>query len=273
MMISLILLLTMTVGWAVNAATPNQVRMQLGEQDGVNAVLTIDEPHLVRNQPVVVTLEISNSGLNAVTINLGPNRVGALRFSLTGSSGRKIILEPIRQDGFAGGGSIVIPGHAKYTQRIVLNEWHRFTDPGTYSVSLIAPIGASTRNAPLTFEISGEDPALLRDLSEKLLSSLKHSRSFEDASVTATALCWVTDPIASPYQEAALSSTSMVDGVMIRTLRNIGGPQSAEVLINAMRAKPTADWILSAKSALETIGATTKDIRLRKRIRFVLGSM
>jgi hypothetical protein len=62
----------------------------------------------------------------------------------------------------------------------------------------------------------------------------------------------------------------MVETVIINTLRGIGGIHSAEVLIGAIRAQPEADWVASAKSALQSIDAATSDPKVKRRIRSIL---
>ena len=99
-----------------------------------------------------------------------------------------------------------LPRAGSHSQQIILDNWHKFTEPGPYRVALEILYSHCARQE-LRFEITPEDLDRLKSVSNELMDAIeKNKNHYAKAADAAKAVAQVHNPIAVPYLTKALES-------------------------------------------------------------------
>lgn len=257
--------------------TPNQDNSKTGNNVQISFSLVYSQ--IVLHQPIILTFSIQNKLEKSISLDLGENFKEGFLFTIIFPDGRISRLPQLKSEGIARTGNLLLKPKDTYTQEILLNEWTEFPTTGKYVVggqlaNFIKTDAGETVIVDSSFsigiEIQPENAADLKKFCDRLFERLIQSKGYAEAAEAALTLSYVKDPVAVPFLQEALMSNKMVESVIINSLRDRGGAESVEVLIDAMNRKPNSEMVMQAKSALNWIDAHTADATLKAKIKQAL---
>ncbi len=169
-----------------------------------------------------------------------------------------------RKQGIAFFGKVhLLPGES-YSQVLVLNEWFKFEELGTYRVDIrllssVQSGGSVLANSSFSgrLEMLDRSPEKLDATCNDLMARLGAARSYKESSELALALSYVADPIAIPYLEKVLEKRMVAD-IAVAGLKRLNSAESIQALIRALNI-PDQDTALLARSALQLMQSETSD--------------
>ena len=167
-----------------------------------------------QGEPVVLRLTLDNNTFEPAVFELGYDREGAFLFRLNLPDGSSIEL-PQKQvrDGISRVGKLSLAAEEKYSQQIILDDWYRFKDAGTYRVSLTIRNTCGPMELPI--EITPFDADALSSVCRQLLETIRQNKNdYAKAADAANALARVNDPLAIPFLKKALQANPMVDWIV-----------------------------------------------------------
>lgn len=237
---------------AVATATHATAGGRDGSQaDGVMLSTSVASP-LTVHEPVVAIMSIANTSQEEVRLELGLSYIDDLRVVLNTPGG---MTNPLRSRRFAnltdyGGapGTLLLPPGRTHTQRLLLNEWYDFAEPGHYEVSISLIEDASLRSVetstavrltqarPTAFEIEPRDEETLRRRCRELAATILSASNFEPIHDAARALSYVADSAAVPHIQHVLKETDRVDWILLPGLVRIGSADARAVLETASQS-------------------------------------
>ena len=178
------------------------------------------KPSFTQGEPILLRLKLENSSNEPRGVDLGYDREGALLFRLVRPDGLSIDLPQTEiRGGIALLGEVAIPAQENHSQQIILDNWYKFTEPGSYRVALEILYSPCARQE-LRFEITPEDLDRLKSVCNELLYAIeKNKNHYAKAADAAKALVQVHNPIAVPYLTKALESNPMVSSIVIPALK------------------------------------------------------
>jgi hypothetical protein len=144
-----------------------------------------------------------------------------------------------RHDGLNRIGRISIRSGDRYEQKLVLNEWSSFDQPGPYEVTIhlrtriVTESGASvdaTTTGVVTFRIDPRNDQRLQQSCQRLADVTVSASDTNEQLAAASALSYVNDPIGVWWMQWVLRNTDSVDPILIRGLTRIGDTAAQMVL-------------------------------------------
>ena len=197
---------------------------------------------LTLHEPVIVTVTFLNLFREAITIDLGWNRL--MGFALTVRRPDRQVERPrITPSDLGRAGRITIEPNGQFSQTLVLNNWLPFDQSGSYQVEIqiVAPMttaSGTTVSAPasdtIQIDIGERDAGALRSTCQRLadivVSPVATAAQADERFYAARALGYVTDPVAVPIFRSILDATTYEDAMVLEALRQIGTPEAVEVL-------------------------------------------
>jgi hypothetical protein len=176
------------------------------------------KPSFTQGQPVVMQLGLGNRTFAPAVFDLGYDREGAFLFKLKLPDGSSIEL-PQKQirEGIALVGKLTVPPQENYSQQIILDDWYKFKDVGTYSISLTIPHNCGPMELPI--KITPFDADALNSVCSQLLEKIRQNKhDYAKAADAANVLARVHDPLVVPFLKQALEANSMVDSILVPAL-------------------------------------------------------
>lgn len=226
------------------------------------------------HEPVLVRFVVENGVPEAVTIDLGHDRLGNFDFTITRPDGSTVRAPRLSPEGLGRLGKITLPPGQSYSQRLVLNQWFDFAQPGTYRIEP-ALATAVTREAggPVPVETAGAislriQPANSQAL-EKVGQELAATATSSNAAAAieaSVALSYMRDPAAVPHLTAALNGgIRQVQRNVAVGLARIATKPAIEALIARLKSgdPETADFL---RTLLQTARKETADRDLQAAI-------
>jgi hypothetical protein len=255
---------------------PTTTAMKQGE--GI-ASFSVDTTRITLHEPVLVNFVVNNTQPGTIGLDLGADRKESFRVTITLPDGTQTKPQKLMINGLARIGKIkILPGDV-YKQKLLINEWVDFPQPGLYTigVEMIAPISTENGKVILNFVrndfnilILPRSTQALENVCNNLLNQLLIAKSSDQAIEMATILSFIKDPVAIPYLDRMLKSGKKIAEIMaINGLERIRNPDAIEMLINLI-ASPDNLVSTKAKSSLGIIAYDTKDQATRERINSVL---
>ena len=183
-------------------------------QSDLRCMLTA-KSSFTQGEPILLRLKLENSSHEPRAVNLGYDREGAFLFRLVPPDGFSIDLPQtqIRQ-GISLIGEVKIPAQESHSQQIILDNWYKFSESGTYRVAFEI-LHSSCARQELRFEITPQDLDSLRSVCKELLDAIeKNKHHYGNAADAAKALAQVHNPIAVPYLTKALELNPMVSSIV-----------------------------------------------------------
>jgi PBS lyase HEAT-like repeat len=228
------------------------------------------------HEPVFLDVSINNGFTEDIKTDLGTNRMSKFAFSIVDPIGNKGSVLKLNEEGFGRVGIISIGSGHTYNQRLLLNVWYPFVEPGKYVVMPQLDFTFKTNTdaimeprykESLTLEVLPRNEARLKticqELSDKIIDSHHHVPERLDAALT---LSHVVDPVAIPYLGRVLSTTApylaTFRRMAIQGLERIGNRDAVNAIIaNLKNRDPETESM--AEYALYNIKKKTSDDDLR----------
>jgi hypothetical protein len=232
----------------------------------VNVTFSLFAESVTLHEPVFVAMCLENGTAEPVRVDLGPGRKDHIEFSISDALWihRTASLYERRGDAAYRLGTLTLPPSTALRRRLVLDEWVKLRKPGRYPIrALLADTlwtadGASLGRAPATdlvLRVCDRDTKRLRSVCQTLLDVLQGSRDFDEREEAAAALGHVTDAVAIPYFEQALSAphgwAHAVEG-----LARIANVRALALLRSAASGSESSELRSFARFALRHVSRT-----------------
>jgi hypothetical protein len=146
-------------------------------------------------------------------------------------------------------------------QRLLLNEWHEFSQTGTYRIRItliddsLAARGIPAADRPSTefsVDIGPRDPAQLERISEELADRAIGAATLEESMQAGNVLRYIRDPLAVNSLIRVLQQGSLVEEYAVDGLGRIGTPDAIAAL-EAAQFHPDEDVRAAVRFTLETL--------------------
>jgi hypothetical protein len=200
------------------------------------------------HEPVVVDCRLKNEGTQTIVADFGflkQGEMGTARFAVTGPNGKEMEVTPSEASIFIHQ-PIEIEKGESFHRQYILDEWHKFAEPGTYKLKIWFSTNIVTRTGDpvevqretvLTVRILPPDSTKLVHRCEELLEQVRAIRKKNERFPTEIAqiMSYMNDPVCIPcvqslYQEA--EDVEATDG-----LRRIGTDEAFEAMILGTQSK------------------------------------
>lgn len=205
------------------------------------------EAELSLHEPVIIYFTVSNNLAESIELDLGHNRKANFLLTVIRPNGSKTDLPRLSRMGLGRVGEMSLKPSETYQQRLLLNEWSDFDEPGRYGLvlRLAEPIrtqrgvdvNANTESY-MELNILDKDVQRLEQVSAKLARRIDEFSSYEDAAEAALSLSYINHPVAVPYLREALASDKMVETVAAAGLERIGSEEAFQALSSVLDEKP-----------------------------------
>jgi len=239
---------------------------------------SLSPDHVTLHEPIILKFSVINSSSESINVDLGFYLEENFLFTLKLPNGTFVRL-PQRLPPDAGGSSLVgmfslEPGKA-YSQTLFLNQWYDFAEPGKYEIAvrLTTPIVnqqgeavGGTNESRVALEIAQRDPERLKQVCADLAAQIIAAGGTSYGQEPMIALGYVRDPIAIPYLEAALKPGPRLNARAVYALAKIGGDESADILIRAMRTQSRKEDKELVRTALDKMREQSSDPLLKEKI-------
>lgn len=249
-------------------------------QGDVIILFTPHVPGAPLHEPIFVDLFIHNRLGEEIQFDLGHNRKGNLDFAITKPDGSILRAPRLSEEGTGRIGRIVLGPDESYDQRLVLNEWYDFAEPGEYKIAGSLPNPVRTRSGAaieirpsgtFSLQIQPRNPERLNQVCQALVKTAVESSDVSEAAEAALALSYVQDPIAVPYLEKGLEEREWVWLYAIPGLARIANKDAIEILFSIMKGEDREAAAL-ARFVLYELKDEIQDRRLSERIERALGT-
>lgn len=273
------------IGDTEQYASPQRIEVQEAvnrnqnedRHDDLKVSLLLVDSKIVLNQPILINIQVENNGPLPIRLDFGANFKENLLFTIVYPDGTRTNLPRYSLPAMSGlhiiGNASVEP-QKTYTRTFILNEWVDLNKPGSYTIEakLNTPItiadGSSLQLPPfkVDFKLEPVDETYLKKLCETYINRLENT-NYSEASEIGVAISYFSSPVAVPCIKRALASKRLAPYNMINALRDRPRPEGVDALIGFVKEEPGSDSAEYAKIALEFIKNTTKDQKLRQRIK------
>jgi hypothetical protein len=227
------ILVLLTVGLLTLVTQPSQYTREPGNGQSPIACTLTAKSSFTQGEPILLRFKLDNKSAESRVVNLGYDREGAFQFKLVRPNGVSIKLPQMEiREGISLPDEVVIPAQESHSQQIILDNWYKFTEPGSYRLALEMPDSPCVRQE-LQFEITPEDLDRLKSVCKELMDAATN-KIYASAADAAKALARVHNPIAVPFLTKALESNPMVSSIVIPALGGIGDKQAIRSLISIL---------------------------------------
>ncbi|HEX8175801.1 MAG TPA: hypothetical protein VF543_11840 [Pyrinomonadaceae bacterium] len=233
------------------------------QAEGVKLSYSLAAERLTLHEPVILNFTARNDSGQARSLDLGADYKANFLFTVKGPDGKTIRLQRLRKGGVSLPGQVTLEPGQSYTQKLLLNEWFEFAEPGAYEIAARLAATQSDGNGSdkasespefsARLEVAPLDRGRLSQSCAALLKQIKGASSYSEAAEAALALSYVNDAVAIPFLEKALSSGKLVEPIVISGLERIDGQEAERVLVAAAEAGQDEDVKEMAKAAVERL--------------------
>lgn len=233
--------------------------------EGVKLSYSLAAEHLALHEPVILNFTAQNNSGQGLILDLGADNKTNFLFNIKSPDGKMHQLRRARRDGISLIGKIALEAGQEFTQKLLLNEWFEFAEPGVYEISARLVMAQSNGDEPADASespdfsahlvITERDEERLNQTCSALLKQITSSSSYAEAAEAALALSYVNDGAAIPFLDKALSSGKMVETIAIAGLERIDGKEAERVLAAAAEASQNEDVKIQVEAAVERLRA------------------
>ncbi len=189
-------------------------------------------------EPVIAELAIANTFAEPISIDLGVDRRTNLVVTVTRPQGasRTVSLPP--QAGVTRTGLIRVRPGATYVQELLLDDWVRFDEVGTYQVALAFTRHFNTDSgqagplpdAAVSVTVTARNVEALRQRYAELTAAILSNPYTEKGRSAEHALTSTDDPVIIPFLSDLLKRSHRSDSAVMAALGRIGTPEALELL-------------------------------------------
>jgi hypothetical protein len=198
---------------------------------------------VVLHQPIIVTFGIHNGTPEAVRLDLGLGATRNFIVRVVRPDGVVVVSPrvPALKDGPFDPGRRTVAALGDYGQKLVLNEWFRFDQPGSYIIdidlaSTIANHSGATIDAArrgfVTVHVGARNDNLLNGICQELVWRILSTTDVGSRYVAAAQLAHVDDALALPYVKQILDETDTVDQFLFAGLVRLGTTEARAILVD-----------------------------------------
>lgn len=238
-------------------------------------MFTLAVSNITFNEPVFVDFSVRNQHSESIHFDLGHNRKSHFEFTISEPNGSVVHAPRLSEEGLGLLGKVTLQPNEKYTQRLVINEWYQFPEPGDYTINvkLASPIvtqsGAMIEPEPsgsLSLHIAPRNLERLRQVCQNLYRRASRSSTVEKKTEATLALSHVRDPIAVSYLEKGLSNGRLSWQYAIPGLARIANAEAIDVLIAVMQKNDPESGSALARFVLSELKEKIQDAGLKDKI-------
>jgi hypothetical protein len=220
---------------------------------------------VVLNEPVVVELHLKNESAETIHYDLGFNRQAGLAVRVKSPDGAVHTPRIVASD-VGRVGRMVLRPYEESAHELLLNDWLRFDQIGTYEVTirLTEPIrtasGENVKTPPATqfqLRVGPHDPHALRQVCQRLADTVMLGETAEERLNAARALSHVADPAVLPFVREILAARRDVDWLLVQGLVRVRHA-AAEAILLEMAQSMNEERAALGRNALERIAMTPK---------------
>lgn len=239
----------------------------------------LSESGVTLNEPVFVDFSVHNRFLESIRLDIGNNRKGNFEFTITEPGGYIVSGHRPKEEDFGRMGKVSLEPNEKYSQRLLVNEWYQFIEPGNYKIEikltkpLITMSGALIEPKPsgsLPLRILPRDQKRLNQVCQNFLHTAIESPDIEEAVEAALALSYVNDPITVPYLAKGLKERGLIWQYAIPGLARIANGEAIEILISIMKSHDPEMGASLARFLLQDLGERVDNLELKQKIELAL---
>lgn len=242
-------------------------------------MFTLTDSSITLNEPVFVDFSVRNTHSETIHFDLGHNRTSRFVFTITEPGGVVVYAPKLSEEGLGLIGEVSLSPGEECTQRLVVNQWYPFPEPGDYviGVKLASPIvsesGAVIEPEPsgsLSLHVDPRNPARLHQVSDSLYRRATESSDVEQRIEAAIALSYVRDPIAVSYLERGLSNGRLAWQYAIPGLARIANIEAIDALITLLQRNDPESGSALARFVLSALKEKVQDPILKETIEAAL---
>jgi hypothetical protein len=228
-------ILLLGLAFAALLGAEKRIYAQAEMRPGTNACSLGAKGYFTQGQPIVMRLRVENNSFESKVVDLGYDREGALQFKLKRGEGAWMDLPQTKvREGISLVGKVTIPPGETYSQQIILDDWYKFGEPGTYVVSLMIPKSICF-GLELQFEITPANAESLSNMCSELVDAIRDSKkNYEKSADAAKVLAKIDDRLVVPFLAKALEANRMLDSILIPALERIGDKEAIRYLISLL---------------------------------------
>jgi hypothetical protein len=242
-------------------------------------MFTLTDSNITLNEPVFVDFSVRNTHSETIYFDLGHNRKSHFVFTIAEPGGAVVRAPRLSEEGLGLIGEVSLSPGEKYTQRLVVNEWYPFSEPGDYviDVKLVSPVvsesGAVIEPGPsgsLSLHVDPRNPTRLRQVSDSLYRQATESSDGEQRLEAAIALSYMRDPIVVSYLERGLSDERLAWQYAIPGLARIANIEAIYALITLVQRNDPESGSALARFVLSYLKEKVQDPILKETIEAAL---
>lgn len=209
------------------------------------------------HEPVLIEFSIHDGLTEAIQFDLGHNRRSNFQFTITKPGGRRVQVPRLSEGGLGLVGRLSLEPGGEYTQKLLLDEWYQFSEPGNYKVEAklvdrietLAGMRVRTRlSEQIPLNIQPRNPNRLNEVCRSLARSVIESPTFEARAEAASTLSYVRDLVAVPYLGRVAREGGPLAGTAIKGLARVANVEGLE---RVMRDLNPSDPKLESSIKLE----------------------
>lgn len=236
---------------------------------------TLSESSVTLNEPVFVDFSVHNNFLESIRLDLGNNRKGNFEFTITEPDGSIVSGHRPKEEDFGRLGEVSLEPNQKYSQRLLVNEWYQFIEPGNYiiEIKLTKPVITMSRalvepksSGSLILHILPRVQKRLNQVCQNFLHTAIESPDIEGAVEAALALSYVNDPIAVPYLARGIEERKLIWQYAIPGLARIANGEAIEILISIMKSQDPESGASLARFHLQDIRERINNLEQKEKI-------
>jgi hypothetical protein len=212
----------------------------------VEVSFALQSSSVTLHEPVVVNLSIHNGLAEEASIDFGYDREGNFDFSIVQPDGSTIRLPRLpRRNGMSRLAQLQLRSGETYGQKLLLNKWYAFSEPGDYRILLTLATAVSENSGvpakaefsqQLTLVVGERDEKRLEELCEGLARAAMMTNA-ETALDAAKSLSYVEDVVAIPYlarltREGA--SVVVTKDIALRGLGRVASVLGVETVVSRL---------------------------------------
>lgn len=244
-------------------------------ENSVKVAFAAVNPTPTLHEPIFLNLLIQNGFRENIQLDLGHNRKSNLEFTITQPDGTVVQAPRLSEEGLGRVGRLTLGLGKSYTQRVLLNEWYQFPQPGAYKLKavLVTPIRTESglvvnteKSTTLDLEVLPVNLEKLSRVCQKLAATAINLSNTTEAIDASLALSYVPDPVAVQYLREILEKASVEPKrYAAYGLGRISNRDAIETLIAALNT-PDSDLSSVVRAVLSAAKTRVDDPELRSKM-------
>ncbi|HEV2380587.1 MAG TPA: hypothetical protein VG206_12435 [Terriglobia bacterium] len=210
--------------------------------------MTPDRLELTLHEPVVLRFSVENTFAEALTLDLGWNRVGKFTVAIFRPDGLAAHPAHLRTGGVSRTPRVLLATGERYSQQLLLNEWYPFDELGDYRIeiefegSIRRGPGTTLQGPPpreIALRVGPRDPAVLAETCQRLIKRAVGPDA-ESALGAAKELSYVLDGTAVPFLARLTREgpfVAVTRPIALRGLNRIAAAEGVGAVVSRLDAR------------------------------------